>query len=67
MTALVTDEMLDEMAVAGTPADCRDGARRGGRRRADRVLLGAPVWQRPRPIRDYHDAILETFRGLVRG
>ena len=43
MTALVTDEMLDEMAVAGTPDECRDGARSDARRSADRLLLGAPV------------------------
>ena len=61
MTALVTDEMLDEMAVAGTAADCRTAL---GRREAaaDRMLLGAPVVATaPERIRDYHDAILETF------
>jgi probable F420-dependent oxidoreductase len=61
MTALVTDEMLDEMAVAGAPADCR-AALRKGEAAADRLLLGAPVVATdPARIRDYHDAILETF------
>ena len=61
MTALVTDEMLDEMAVAGTPEECRPAlARRAAG--AHRLLLGAPVVATdPARIRDYHDAILETF------
>jgi probable F420-dependent oxidoreductase len=61
MTALVTDEMLDTMAVAGTPAECRE---RVAERAAsvERVLLGAPVVATdPGRIRDYHDAILDTF------
>ena len=42
MTALVTDEMLAEMAVAGTPDECRERlAERAAS--ADRLLLGAPV------------------------
>ena len=62
MTALVTDEMLDEMAVAGTPEECRAALeQRAGS--ADRLLLGAPVVATdPDRIRAYHDAILETFR-----
>ena len=63
MTALVTDAMLDEMAVAGTAAECRRAlAARAGS--ADRLLLGAPVVATdPARIRDYHDAIVETFGG----
>jgi len=61
MTALVTDEMLDEMAVAGTAADCRTALQKR-EASADRMLLGAPVVATdPDRIRDYHDAILETF------
>ena len=61
MTALVTDEMLDEMAVAGTAADCRAALQKRAAA-ADRLLLGAPVVATdPGRIRDYHDAILETF------
>lgn len=61
MTALVTDEMLDEMAVAGTVADCRAALQRR-EAASDRLLLGAPVVATdPARIRDYHDAILETF------
>jgi probable F420-dependent oxidoreductase len=61
MTALVTDEMLDEMAVAGTAADCR-AALQQREAAADRMLLGAPVVATdPDRIRDYHDAILEAF------
>ena len=33
MTALVTDEMLDAMAVAGTPQECREQRRRARRER----------------------------------
>jgi alkanesulfonate monooxygenase SsuD/methylene tetrahydromethanopterin reductase-like flavin-dependent oxidoreductase (luciferase family) len=61
MTALVTDEMLDEMAVAGTVQDCRAALERRAAS-ADRLLLGAPVVATdPARIRDYHDAIVETF------
>ena len=61
MTALVTDEMLDTMAVAGTPEECRDRLAERARS-VDRLLLGAPVVATdPGRIREYHDAILETF------
>ena len=61
MTALVTDQMLDEMAVAGTPDECRAALERRARS-ADRLLLGAPVVATdPDRIRAYHDAIVETF------
>jgi probable F420-dependent oxidoreductase len=61
MTALVTDEMLREMAVAGTPAECRE---RVAERAAsvDRLLLGAPVVATDGGrIAEYHDALVETF------
>ena len=61
MTALVTDEMLDAMAVAGTPDECRE---RVAERAAsvDRLLLGAPVVATDQGrIREYHDALVETF------
>jgi probable F420-dependent oxidoreductase len=61
MTALVTDEMLDEMAVAGTPDECRAALDRRAAS-ADRLLLGAPVVATDADrIRAYHDAIVETF------
>ncbi len=61
MTALVPDEMLDAMGIAGTPAECRQ--RLAERARSfDRQLLGAPVVATdPGRTREYHDAILETF------
>jgi hypothetical protein len=61
MTALVTDEMLAVMGVAGTPDECRDQlAGRAGS--CDRQLLGAPVVATdPGLVRDYHAAILDTF------
>jgi probable F420-dependent oxidoreductase len=61
MTALVTEEMLQQMAVAGTADECREMlAERAGT--ADRLLLGAPVVATdPARTREYHDAILETF------
>jgi probable F420-dependent oxidoreductase len=61
MTALVSDEMLEQMAIAGTPSECRDqlSARLG---RSERVMLGAPVVATdPSRLREYHDALLETF------
>jgi alkanesulfonate monooxygenase SsuD/methylene tetrahydromethanopterin reductase-like flavin-dependent oxidoreductase (luciferase family) len=61
MTALVSDEMLDAMAVAGTPDECR-AALQDRTRSADRLLLGAPVVATdPDRIRAYHEAILDTF------
>jgi probable F420-dependent oxidoreductase len=61
MTALVTDAMLDEMAIAGTPSECAAALERRGAS-ADRLLLGAPVVATdPERIRDYHDALVETF------
>lgn len=61
MTALVTDEMLDEMAVAGTPDECRAALEQRAPS-ADRLLLGAPVVATDADrIRTYHDAIVETF------
>lgn len=61
MTACVTDDMLAAMGVAGTVEDCRHQleARAGS---AERLLLGAPVVATDASrIRDYHDAIVETF------
>jgi probable F420-dependent oxidoreductase len=61
MTALVTDEMLEEMAVAGAPDECRAALERRSQA-ADRLLLGAPVVATdPDRIRGYHDAIVETL------
>jgi probable F420-dependent oxidoreductase len=61
MTALVTDEMLDVMAVAGTPEECRQRVVERAKG-VERLLLGAPVVATdPARIRDYHDAIVETF------
>ena len=61
MTALVTDEMLDQMAVAGTPGECRERVAERGES-VDRLLLGAPaVATDPSRMREYHDAIVETF------
>ena len=49
MTALVTDEMLDAMAVAGTPAECRERRRRARRGRRPPADRGAGGGDRPRP------------------
>jgi probable F420-dependent oxidoreductase len=61
MTALVSDEMLETMAVAGDAAECRDqlSARAPS---ADRLLLGAPVVATDAgALRQYHAALLDTF------
>jgi probable F420-dependent oxidoreductase len=61
MTELVTDEMLELMAVAGTPDECREKVADRARS-ADRLLLGAPVVATdPARMREYHDAIIEAF------
>jgi hypothetical protein len=53
--------MLQQMAVAGTPAECRDMVAARAQS-ADRLLLGAPVVATdPDRIRAYHDAIVETL------
>ena len=61
MTRLVTPEMLDAMAIAGTADECRD--RLAARARdGDLLLLGAPVVAtEPALLREYHAAILDTF------
>jgi probable F420-dependent oxidoreductase len=61
MTALVTDEMLETMGIAGSVQDCRDqlAARASS---ADRLLLGAPVVATdPGVLREYHEALIEAF------
>jgi probable F420-dependent oxidoreductase len=61
MTALVSDEMLEVMGVAGGVEECREqlAARASS---ADRLLLGAPVVATdPSALRDYHDALLDAF------
>jgi probable F420-dependent oxidoreductase len=61
MTRLVTDEMLEQMAVAGTPGECRQMVEARAPS-ADRLLLGAPVVATdPGRMREYHTALLETF------
>ncbi len=61
MTALVTDEMLEAMGVAGGPEECRTQLEERARS-SDRVLLGAPVVATDEGrVRTYHDAILDTF------
>jgi probable F420-dependent oxidoreductase len=61
MTALVPDEMLEVMGVAGDVQECRDqlAARASS---ADRLLLGAPVVATDAGrLREYHRALLEAF------
>lgn len=66
MTALVTEEMLDAMAVAGTPAECRERVAQHASA-VDRVLIGAPVVATdPGRVRAYHDAIVETLGNAQR-
>jgi probable F420-dependent oxidoreductase len=61
MTELVTPEMLESMAVAGSAEECRDLLAERARH-ADRLLVGAPVVATdPGLIRDYHTAIVDTF------
>ncbi len=61
MTALVTEEMLDAMAIAGAPTECRERVARHASA-VDRVLVGAPVVATdPGRVRAYHDAIVETL------
>jgi probable F420-dependent oxidoreductase len=67
MTALVTDEMLAVMGVAGTAEDCRDQLAERARS-SDRLLLGAPVVATDQAlVREYHDAILDTFGDTAAG
>ena len=61
MTALVTDEMLAQMGVAGSAEACRQQLAERARS-SDRQLLGAPVVATdPGLVREYHDAIVDTF------
>jgi len=53
--------MLQQMAVAGTPAECRDMVAARAQS-ADRLLLGAPVVATdPGRMREYHEAIVDSF------
>ena len=63
MTALVTDEMLDEMAVAGDAGRMPGRALAApGRERRAAAARRARSWRRtPAASRAYHDAIVETF------
>jgi probable F420-dependent oxidoreductase len=62
MTSCVTDEMLAAMGIAGTADECRDQLASRAES-SDRQLLGAPVVATdPALVRDYHRAILDTFR-----
>jgi probable F420-dependent oxidoreductase len=61
MTALVTDEMLEAMGIAGSAQECRDQLVERTSS-ADRLLLGAPVVATdPGALRDYHAALIEAF------
>jgi probable F420-dependent oxidoreductase len=61
MTALVTDEMLATMGVAGSAEECRQQLAERARS-AERVLLGAPIVATdPDRARGYHHALLEAF------
>jgi hypothetical protein len=61
MTALVNDEMLAAMGIAGTAEECRQMLAERARS-SDRQLLGAPVVATDAArVRDYHEALLETF------
>jgi probable F420-dependent oxidoreductase len=61
MTALVTDQMLEVMGLAGTADECRQALAERARS-SDRQLLGAPVVATdPARVRQYHDAILDVF------
>jgi alkanesulfonate monooxygenase SsuD/methylene tetrahydromethanopterin reductase-like flavin-dependent oxidoreductase (luciferase family) len=65
MTELVTDELIDAMSIAGTPAECR--ARLAERAAGgDLLMLGAPVVATdPDALRDYHSAIVELVGSAV--
>jgi probable F420-dependent oxidoreductase len=61
MTALVNEEMLATMGVAGSAEECRQMLAERARS-SERQLLGAPVVATDAAlVRDYHDALLETF------
>jgi alkanesulfonate monooxygenase SsuD/methylene tetrahydromethanopterin reductase-like flavin-dependent oxidoreductase (luciferase family) len=61
MTALVTDEMLAAMGVAGSAEECRRQLAERARS-ADLILLGAPIVATdPDRARGYHQALLEAF------
>lgn len=61
MTEAVTDEMVDEIAIAGTPDEVRDRLTQWGPL-ADRVLLYSPsVGMKPERVQENLDAIIHTF------
>jgi alkanesulfonate monooxygenase SsuD/methylene tetrahydromethanopterin reductase-like flavin-dependent oxidoreductase (luciferase family) len=61
MAAAVTDEMVDEIAIAGTPDEVRDQLKAWAPF-ADEVILYSPsVGMRPERVQDNVDAIVDTF------
>jgi alkanesulfonate monooxygenase SsuD/methylene tetrahydromethanopterin reductase-like flavin-dependent oxidoreductase (luciferase family) len=61
MAAAVSDEMVDEIAIAGTADEVRDRVTEWGPL-ADRVLLYSPsVGMKPERVQENLDAIIDTF------
>jgi alkanesulfonate monooxygenase SsuD/methylene tetrahydromethanopterin reductase-like flavin-dependent oxidoreductase (luciferase family) len=61
MTAAVSDQMLDEIAIAGTPHEVR-GQLEQWRRLTDHVLLYSPsVGMKAERVQENLDAIVDTF------
>ncbi len=61
MAAAVTEEMIDEIAIAGTPDEVRDQLRQWDGL-ADRVLLYSPsIGMKPERVQENLDAIIDTF------
>ncbi len=61
MTAAVTDRMVDEIAIAGTPGQVRAGLEQW-QGLTDHVLLYSPsVGMKPQRIQENLDAIVDTF------
>lgn len=62
MTAAVTDEMVDEIAIAGTPDEARDQLQRWAPF-SDHVILYSPsVGMNPGRLQENMNAIIDTFR-----
>jgi alkanesulfonate monooxygenase SsuD/methylene tetrahydromethanopterin reductase-like flavin-dependent oxidoreductase (luciferase family) len=63
MTDLVPDEMIDECAIAGTPAECR-AQLRAYRGLIDNAMFYGPSFGVPgKRVMECQRAILDTFRG----
>ena len=62
MAAAVPDEMVDAIAIAGTPDEVREQVQQWSRY-SDHVILYSPsIGMKPNRVQENLDAIIDTFK-----